>query len=139
MADLTINNTATLTGAGLASGDLFPLLDVSASAGSQGSKITRDELRIGLGITGGGTLATAGYTLTLPATGTAVLLGTANVFTVAQTFASIQATSSANTCSFSNVASLGPNSNLNITSTGGAGVVRTLIGSESSYTNGIGI
>jgi len=85
MADLTIANAATLTGAGTASGDLFPLLDVSASAGSQGSKITRDELRISMGITGGGTLATAGYTLTLPATGTAALLGTANVFTAAQT------------------------------------------------------
>lgn len=35
--------------------------------------------------TGGGTLATAGYTLTLPATGTAALLGTANVFTALQT------------------------------------------------------
>jgi len=32
-------------------------------------------------ITGGGTLALAGYTLTVPATGTAALLGTANVFT----------------------------------------------------------
>jgi hypothetical protein len=85
MPDLTIANAATLTGAGTASGDLFPLLDISASAGSQGSKITRDELRIGMGITGGGTLATGGFTLTLPATGTAALLGTANVFTAAQT------------------------------------------------------
>jgi hypothetical protein len=85
MPDLTIANAATLTGAGTASGDLFPLLDISASAGSQGSKITRDELRIGMGITGGGTLATGGFTLTLPATGTAALRGTANVFTAAQT------------------------------------------------------
>lgn len=37
-------------------------------------------------ITGGGTLALAGFTLTVPATGTAALLGTANVFTAAQTF-----------------------------------------------------
>ncbi len=44
MADLTIANAATLTGAQTASGDLFPLVDVSAAAGSQGSKITRDEL-----------------------------------------------------------------------------------------------
>lgn len=36
-------------------------------------------------ITGGGTLALAGFTLTVPATGTAALLGTANVFTAAQT------------------------------------------------------
>ena len=86
MPDLTIANAATLTGAGTASGDLFPLLDISASAGSQGSKITRDELRIGMGITGGGTLATGGFTLTLPATGTAALRGVANTFTAAQTF-----------------------------------------------------
>jgi len=33
--------------------------------------------------TGGGTLATGGFTLTVPATGTAALLGTANVFTEA--------------------------------------------------------
>jgi len=49
MADLTIANAATLTGANVASGDLFPVLDVSAAAGSQGSKITRDELRIAMG------------------------------------------------------------------------------------------
>lgn len=48
MADLTISSAATLTGAGTASGDLFPLLDVSAPAGSQGSKITRDELRVAI-------------------------------------------------------------------------------------------
>lgn len=35
--------------------------------------------------TGGGTVATGGFTLTVPATGTAALLGTANVFTAAQT------------------------------------------------------
>lgn len=84
MADLTIASAATLTGAGTASGDLFPLVDISASAGSQGSKITRDELRIAMGITGGGTIATGGFTLTVPATGTAALLGTANIFTAAQ-------------------------------------------------------
>lgn len=38
-----------------------------------------------VGITGGGTLATGGFTLTVPATGTAALLGTANVFTLGQT------------------------------------------------------
>ena len=37
-------------------------------------------------ITGGGTLALGGFTLTAPATGSAALLGTANTFTVAQTF-----------------------------------------------------
>jgi len=40
----TISGAATITGANVASGDLFPLLDVSAAAGSQASKITRDEL-----------------------------------------------------------------------------------------------
>lgn len=35
--------------------------------------------------TGSGTLATGGFTLTVPATGTAALLATANVFTAAQT------------------------------------------------------
>lgn len=85
MADLTISSAATLTGAGIASGDLFPLVDVSAAAGSKGSKITRDELRIAMGLTGGGVVATAGFTLTVPATGTAALLGTANAFSVANT------------------------------------------------------
>lgn len=44
MAGLTISSAASLTGATTASGDLFPCLDVSAASGSQGSKITRDEL-----------------------------------------------------------------------------------------------
>lgn len=35
-------------------------------------------------VTGGGILATGGFTLTVPATGTAALLGTANTFTAAQ-------------------------------------------------------
>jgi len=39
-------------------------------------------------ITTGGTLALGGFTLTVPATGTAALLGTANVFTAAQTLPS---------------------------------------------------
>lgn len=85
MADLPIASAATLTGAGTASGDQFPVRDVSAAAGSQGSKITRDELRIAMGLTGGGTVSTAGFTLAIPATGTAALLGTANVFTALQT------------------------------------------------------
>ena len=44
MPNLTISSAASLTGATTASGDLFPCLDVSAASGSQGSKITRDEL-----------------------------------------------------------------------------------------------
>lgn len=39
-------------------------------------------------ITTGGTLALGGFTLTVPATGTAALLGTANAFTAAQTITS---------------------------------------------------
>lgn len=85
MADLPIASAAVLTGAGTASGDLFPMLDVSAAAGLKGSSITRDELRIAMGLTGDGILATGGFTLTVPATGTAALLGTANVFTTLQT------------------------------------------------------
>lgn len=38
-----------------------------------------------LTVTGSGTLATGGFTLTVPATGTAALLGATNVFTAAQT------------------------------------------------------
>lgn len=85
MPNLTISSAATLTGANTASGDLFPLLDVSAAAGSQGSKITRDELRIAMGLNGNGVVETGGYTLTVPANGAAALLGTANNFAAAQT------------------------------------------------------
>ena len=52
MSDLTISAAATLTGAQTSSGDLFPLLDISASAGSKGSKITRDELGLAMVATG---------------------------------------------------------------------------------------
>jgi hypothetical protein len=44
MADLTISSAATLTAATLATGDLIPVLDVSADAGSKGSNITAAEL-----------------------------------------------------------------------------------------------
>lgn len=49
MADLTISGAAALTGANLASADLFPVYDDSASSGSKGSKMTPVELNIGLG------------------------------------------------------------------------------------------
>lgn len=39
-----------------------------------------------MGLTGGGTIATGGFTFTVPATGTAALRGVANTFTAAQTF-----------------------------------------------------
>jgi len=41
-------------------------------------------------ITGGGTLALGGFTLTIPATGTAALLGVANVFTETNTFPGVK-------------------------------------------------
>ena len=44
MSNLAITSAPLLTGVNTASGDLFPLVDVSASAGSKGSAITRDEL-----------------------------------------------------------------------------------------------
>ena len=47
-------------------------------------------------ITGGGTLALGGFTLTVPATGTAGLLGTANTWTQTNAFAAITATNITN-------------------------------------------
>ena len=44
-------------------------------------------LATNLSITGGGTIGLGGFTLTVPATGTAALLGTANAFTAAQSIA----------------------------------------------------
>ena len=44
MSDLSISSAAALTAATLASGDLVPVLDISASTGSKGSHITADEL-----------------------------------------------------------------------------------------------
>lgn len=44
MADLPISSAAALTHSTIASGDLFPVLDISASSGSKGSKITLGEL-----------------------------------------------------------------------------------------------
>lgn len=48
---LTISSAATLTAATIAAGDLFPLLDVSAAAGSQGSKVTLSELSLAVAST----------------------------------------------------------------------------------------
>lgn len=44
MSDLAIGAAPSLTGAQSASGDLFPVVDVSAPAGSKGKSMTRDEL-----------------------------------------------------------------------------------------------
>jgi hypothetical protein len=65
-----------------AADDLIPIWDTSAG---QTLRIRRDAL-VGAVLTGDGTIATGGYTLTVPATGTAALLSTANTFTAANTF-----------------------------------------------------
>lgn len=49
MSDLSISSAAALTAATLASGDLVPILDVSASTGSKASRITADEFANWLG------------------------------------------------------------------------------------------
>jgi len=63
-----------------ATNDEIGIWDVSAG---QFKKIQVANL-IGATITGGGTIALGGYTLTVPATGTAALLATANTFTAVQ-------------------------------------------------------
>lgn len=80
MADKTINDLASL--ATPANDDLVGVWDTSAG---QFVKVRRDVLNGGV-LTGGGTVATAGFTLTLPATGTAALLGTQQVYTARETF-----------------------------------------------------
>lgn len=60
MADLSISNAASLDHSTIASGDLLPVVDVSAASGSKGSKITVGELA---------------------ATVNGALLGASNVFT----------------------------------------------------------
>lgn len=83
MADLTVDGLAELTTP--AANDEIGIWDVSAGAFL---KIRRDNL-VGLNATGSGTIATGGFTLTVPATGTAALRDVANTFTAAQTFASV--------------------------------------------------
>lgn len=79
MTDKTITDLTALTAPVAA--DEIGIWDVSAA---QYKKITRETL-VGGTITGVGTLATGGFTLTVPATGTAALRGTANTFTAVQT------------------------------------------------------
>lgn len=64
--------------------DEILIWDVSAG---QAMKIKRSVL-IGALLTGGGTVATGGFTLTVPATGTPALLALAQSFTAQQTFTS---------------------------------------------------
>lgn len=75
MAEVTINDLAEVTT--IASGDFVAIW---RTANADTRKITRANLYGGL-LTGGGTIATGGYTLTVPATGTAVLLDVAQTLT----------------------------------------------------------
>src|SRR3990167_2310730 len=73
--------TALHTHAGGVSYPLTPDLGGTGIANAAGSTLT---LGAALSVTGGGTIALGGFTLTVPATGTAALLATANVFTAIQ-------------------------------------------------------
>lgn len=79
MADITISDIAVLVTT-LTSSDLLMAERVSDGVTV---KITKANA-IGATFTGGGTIATGGFTLTVPATGTVALLGTPNTFTRAQ-------------------------------------------------------
>ena len=79
MADKTITQLTATTSA--ATADEIPIW-VAGSAVTR--KITKANFLQGA-FTGGGTVATGGFTLTVPATGTAALLGTANTLTKALT------------------------------------------------------
>lgn len=85
MAIETVSGLTELTSP--AANDEIGIWDVSAG---EYKKIQQSNL-VGATITGGGTLATGGYTLTVPATGTAALLATANVFTTTQRITSATA------------------------------------------------
>lgn len=85
MANRTLTQATSLAGVDIASNDELWIWDVTAAALR---KCTRADL-IGGVITGGGTVATGGFTLTVPATGTAALLTQTNVFTVSQSIASL--------------------------------------------------
>lgn len=71
------------TKAAPAADDYIPIWDVSGNAAK---KALRSAL-VGAVLTGGGAIATGGYTLTVPATGTVALLDTAQTFTAPQTVA----------------------------------------------------
>lgn len=71
----TINGLTVTTSA--AAGDFVPIWRAS---NADTRKITKANF-IGATLTGGGTVATGGYTLTVPATGTAAILSEANTFT----------------------------------------------------------
>lgn len=68
-----------------AANDEIGIWDVSAG---EYKKIQQSNL-VGATITGGGTVALGGYTLTVPATGTVALRGSANTFTATQTISGV--------------------------------------------------
>lgn len=109
MANKTINDLTVTTSA--ASSDLIPLWVAGSSVTR---KITKANFMGGV-LSGAGTIATAGFTLTLPATGTAALREAANTFTAVQTISYASAT-------------------LTVTPTSGAGRVQIL-----AADNGTGI
>jgi hypothetical protein len=78
MANVTVNDLTALASAD--SGDKIPIWDISAAAYKA---ITKANL-FGATVTGGGTISTGGYTLTVPETMTAAGRNTANTFTKAQ-------------------------------------------------------
>lgn len=83
MADKTVNELTAL-GAAPATTDSIPIWDADAAAYK---KITVANF-LGGTMTGAGTIATGGFTLTVPATGTASLLGTAQTYSALKTFSS---------------------------------------------------
>lgn len=76
----TINGLTVTTSA--AAGDL---LAIWRAANNDTRKITKANFMGGV-LTGAGTIATGGFTLTVPATGTASLLGTAQTYSALKTF-----------------------------------------------------
>lgn len=114
-------NIASMTPAGLA-------MIQAANAAAQ---------QVLLGITGGGAISLGGFTLTVPATGTAALLGTANVFTAAQTFPT--GTNSATSINFGTAGTgmYGTSNQINFAM---SGVLRHFIDFNGTWiTNGAGI
>lgn len=81
MADKTINTLDTELVA-VGANDLIGVWDVAAA---QYKKAKRSNV-VGAILTGGGTIATGGYTMTVPATGTAALLSRVQTFSAIQTF-----------------------------------------------------
>lgn len=83
MAETTVN-LLTALGTAPATDDRIPIWDLDAAA----YKYVTVANLLGGTMTGAGVIATGGFTLTVPATGSAALLGTANTFTAINTLAS---------------------------------------------------